>query len=133
MGLAYGRVESMFPVRLNPTATMAQSRILAQIVLGVNVLCLVAGASAQETPPAAATVAPAPAPQAAPEPPSSAISYTVNIDAPRDLRGLLEDNLDLMRWRGNPRLDLEQLQRLVRTTPDEVKTLIATEGYYRPK
>jgi translocation and assembly module TamA len=38
-----------------------------------------------------------------------------------------------MRWRGNPRLDIEQLQRLVRTTPEQIKTLVATEGYYTPK
>jgi translocation and assembly module TamA len=38
-----------------------------------------------------------------------------------------------MRWRGNPRLDIEQLQRLVRLAPEQVKTLIATEGYYSPR
>jgi len=123
----------MFLVRLNPTATMAQSHILAQIVLGVNALCLLPGALAQDaakptTPPAAT----APPPPTTPEQESRAITYTVRIDAPRALRGLLEDNLDLMRWRGNPRIDIEQLQRLVRTTPDEAKTLIATEGYYSP-
>jgi translocation and assembly module TamA len=118
----------MFPVRLNPTAAMAQARILAQIVLGVNALCLLRGAAAQDGTPGVATPG-----VATPEPPSRAIAYTVRIDAPRNLRSLLEDNLDLMRWRGNPRLDLEQLQRLVRSTPDEVKTLIATEGYYSPK
>jgi translocation and assembly module TamA len=129
----------MFSSRPAPAATMAQSRILAQFVLGVNALCLASGALAQDgkstavplpLPPAQAAQIPE-APQA--EPPSHAIAYTVRIDAPRDLRKLLEDNLDLMRWRGNPRLDLEQLQRLVRSTPEEVKTLAATEGYYTPK
>ena len=32
---------------------------------------------------------------------TQAVNYTVRIDAPRDLRELLEDNLDLVRWRGN--------------------------------
>jgi len=61
------------------------------------------------------------------------INYTVRIDAPGKLDDLLEDNLDLLRWRGNPRVDLEQLQRLVKAVPEEAKTLIATEGYYSPK
>ncbi|WP_229443018.1 autotransporter assembly complex protein TamA [Massilia psychrophila] len=60
------------------------------------------------------------------------VSYTVRIDAPRPLEELLQDNLDLVRWRGNPRLDRDQLQRLVKNTPDQVRTLVATEGYYSP-
>ncbi|MGF6275236.1 translocation and assembly module TamA [Massilia sp. UYP11] len=62
-----------------------------------------------------------------------AVDYTVRIDAPRALEELLEDNLDLMRWRGNARVDLEQLQRLVKEAPEQARTLIATEGYYSPK
>ncbi|WP_229467364.1 autotransporter assembly complex family protein [Massilia sp. Mn16-1_5] len=61
------------------------------------------------------------------------INYTVRIDAPGKLDDLLEDNLDLLRWRGNPRVDLEQLQRLVKAAPEEARTLVATEGYYSPK
>ena len=113
----------------------ARPRILAQIVLGVSALCpifLAPVAAAQEAPALPAEALPA---QEAPPPeaPSRAIDYNVRIDAPRQLRELLENNLDLMRWRGNPRLDMEQLLRLVRTTPDQVKTLVATEGYYSPK
>ncbi|MES2127859.1 MAG: autotransporter assembly complex family protein [Pseudomonadota bacterium] len=61
------------------------------------------------------------------------IAYSVKIDAPRPLAQLLQDNLDLLRWRGNPRLDLDQLQRLVKLAPEQARTLIATEGYYAPK
>lgn len=61
------------------------------------------------------------------------VDYTVRIDAPGALEELLEDNLDLMRWRGNARVDLEQLQRLVKEAPEQARTLIATEGYYSPK
>ena len=84
----------MFSARPDPCTAMApaRSRILAQIVLGVNALCFVPMAAAQEQPP--------------PEAPSRAVDYNVRIDAPRQLRELLENNLDLMRWRGNPRLDL---------------------------
>jgi translocation and assembly module TamA len=61
------------------------------------------------------------------------VSYTVRIEAPRPLDKLLEENLDLVRWRGDPRLDRDQLQRLVKNTPEQVKVLVATEGYYSPK
>ncbi len=61
------------------------------------------------------------------------IDYQVRIDAPRQIENMLEENLDLMRWRGNPRVDMEQLQRLVKEAPAQAKTFIATEGYYSPK
>jgi translocation and assembly module TamA len=94
-----------------------QSRILAQIMLSVYAVLGAQAAYAQ-----------------APNPPTAqAINYTVRIDAPGKLDDLLEDNLDLLRWRGNPRVDLDQLQRLVKAAPEEAKTLIATEGYYSPK
>jgi translocation and assembly module TamA len=115
----------------------ARPRILAQIVLSVNALCSLGG-RAQEQPALPKDKQEQKQEQkepAAPLPmdaPSRAIDYSVRIDAPRNLRELLEDNLDLMRWRGNPRLDIEQLQRLVRSRPKQVKTLIATEGYYTP-
>lgn len=125
----------------------ARPRILAQIVLGVNALCLAQVVLAQAQPPAQP-------PQPQPQPGQQhvvtqadkqaaaqaqaleqerTVHYDVRIDAPRALRELLNDNLDLMRWRDNAKVDLEQLRRLVRLAPDQVKTLIATEGYYSPK
>ena len=86
-------------------------RILAQIVLSVYAVLGAQAATAQ----------------------TQGINYNVRIDAPRQLDDLLEDNLDLLRWRGNARVDLEQLQRLVRDTPEQAKALIATEGYYSPQ
>lgn len=59
--------------------------------------------------------------------------YQVRIDAPRQLQSLLEDNLDLMRYRSNPRMDRDQLQRMLRAAPDQIKTLVATAGYYTPE
>ena len=91
-----------------------QSRILAQIMLSVYAVLGAQAAYAQTEN-------------------GQGIKYTVRIDAPGQLDDLLEDNLDLLRWRGNPRVDLEQLQRLVKAAPEEAKTLIATEGYYSPK
>ncbi len=61
------------------------------------------------------------------------LQYKVRINAPGDLDELLEENLDLLRYRGNPRTDREQLRRMVRTTPAQAKTLLATEGYYSPE
>jgi translocation and assembly module TamA len=58
--------------------------------------------------------------------------YTVRIAAPGKLDDLLRENLDVVRFRGNPRMDREQLQRMVRAAPEQVKTLVATEGYFSP-
>jgi translocation and assembly module TamA len=60
------------------------------------------------------------------------LKYTVRIDAPGPVRELLEQNLDVVRFRGNSRIDREQLQRLVRVAPEQVRTLVATDGYYSP-
>ncbi|TWI45324.1 translocation and assembly module TamA [Pseudoduganella flava] len=61
------------------------------------------------------------------------LNYGVRINAPGRLDNLLEENLDLVRYRGNPRTDREQLRRMVRTAPNQIKTLLATEGYYSPE
>lgn len=120
----------------------ARPRILAQIGLAVCTLPLAALAPlAQELPAAVPATAPATAPAAVPAvvpddavntAPTTALTYTVRIDAPDPIETLLQDNLDLVRWRGNPRLDRNQLQRLIKATPDQVRTLVATEGYYSP-
>jgi translocation and assembly module TamA len=100
----------MFPARPdNRSATPhRRHRILAHIALTVVITATTSIAIAQGVP------------------------YTVEIEAPRPLENLLESNLDLVRWRGNPRLDLDQLQRLVKAAPEQVRTLVATEGYYSP-
>ncbi|TWI61118.1 translocation and assembly module TamA [Pseudoduganella lurida] len=63
---------------------------------------------------------------------SAGLKYNVRINAPGKLDDLLEENLDLLRYRGNPRTDMEQLRRMVRTAPAQANTLLATEGYYTP-
>ncbi len=102
-------------------------RILAQIGLAVCTLPL--AVLAQELPAVVPTVVPDDAVNTAA---TTALTYTVRIDAPDPIDTLLQDNLDLVRWRGNPRLDRNQLQRLIKATPDQVRTLVATEGYYSP-
>ncbi len=69
---------------------------------------------------------------AAPARAADAFDYTVRIDAPAPLKEMLEKNLDLLRFRGNARVDREQLQRMVRAAPAQVRTLVATDGYYDP-
>lgn len=76
------------------------------------------------------TQAEEPAGETAPVAP--ALQYDVRVNAPGDLDELLEKNLDLERFRGNPRMDREQLQRLVRDAPEQVKNLVATAGFYTP-
>lgn len=56
--------------------------------------------------------------------------YQVVIEAPAPLRKLVEENLALVKWRGNERIDREQLKRLFEESKAEIATLVATEGYY---
>ena len=60
------------------------------------------------------------------------LEYTVVLDAPSNIQDVLEKNLDLNRWHDNARLDAEQLQRLYRQAPEQIRTLVATEGFYTP-
>ncbi|MBJ7308968.1 autotransporter assembly complex family protein [Rugamonas sp. CCM 8940] len=69
---------------------------------------------------------------AAPAGAAEDFNYTVRIDAPGPLQEMLEKNLDLLRFRGNARMDREQLQRMVRAAPAQIRTLVATDGYYEP-
>ncbi|MCL1886555.1 MAG: autotransporter assembly complex protein TamA [Betaproteobacteria bacterium] len=64
---------------------------------------------------------------------SQGLKYSVIIDAPNAIQRLLEENLGLVRWQGNERVDRTLLRRLYRQTPDEIKRLLETEGYYAPK
>ncbi len=96
---------------------MGQAALLAA---GAATLAPAAPARAAEVDAAAA---PAPAP----------LQYAVRIVAPAPLDTLLQKNLDLVRFQGNPRIDREQLQRLVRAAPEQVKALVATAGFYTPR
>ena len=64
--------------------------------------------------------------------PAAALEYRIALDAPDSIKPLLIKYLDIYRWRDNPALDDAQLRRLYRLTPDSIKTLLATEGYYSP-
>jgi translocation and assembly module TamA len=61
------------------------------------------------------------------------LSYEVELQAPQAYRLILESNLDLMRWRDNPRVDAEQLRRLIGRAEANVRTIMETLGHYAPQ
>lgn len=65
--------------------------------------------------------------------PDQPFDYRIELQVPAAQRKLLENNLDLYRWRGSERMDEIQLQRLVRLAPEQIRTFLATEGYYSPQ
>lgn len=61
-----------------------------------------------------------------------AFTYDIILRAPAAQRKLLENQLDLYRWRGSERMNESQLQRLVSLAPAQIRELLATEGFYSP-
>lgn len=59
--------------------------------------------------------------------------YTVELDVPKDLRPILSNNLDLLRWRDFPGLQRDQIERLADEAPAQVQRLLETEGYFSPQ
>ena len=62
-------------------------------------------------------------------PPAAAV-YRVEIDAPSDLRGILEQRLDLSRYKDRADLSDDQLKFLIDTVGDQVTQFSSTEGYF---
>lgn len=58
--------------------------------------------------------------------------FRIELETPEELRRLLEENLELYRWRDEPALAEGPLPQLLRGAPDEVRALLETEGYYLP-
>ena len=58
--------------------------------------------------------------------------YDVDIDAPRSVKKLLKDHLDLARFAKRDDVSDDQFQFLVTATPKDVRDLVATEGYFTP-
>lgn len=63
----------------------------------------------------------------------SSFAYAIDLAAPAAQRDMLETHLDLYRWRDHERMDQSELQRLVAQAPEQVRNLLATEGFYTPK
>lgn len=58
--------------------------------------------------------------------------YSVEMKVPEAQRKLLEEYLDIYQWQDNPRMNPEQLRLLFRNAPDNIRELLATEGYFAP-
>src|SRR5260370_9050889 len=58
------------------------------------------------------------------------LDYRVEIEAPRDLKRVLEKGLNLERWRSDPEMDAERLKRLVDEAVRESREAAATEGCF---
>jgi translocation and assembly module TamA len=61
----------------------------------------------------------------------AAQTYLVEFDAPESVRGLLNQHVELSRWSGHERMNPDEFRRLYRAAPEEIRSLLATEGYYR--
>lgn len=59
--------------------------------------------------------------------------YEVNIVAPKPLHDLLEQFLDLSRYKNRKDLSEDQFNFMLATTEEQVAKLVATEGYFSPK
>jgi len=57
-------------------------------------------------------------------------SWRITLDAPDQVRDLLESHLDIYRYRGRPEVDALVLERLVEEIPADAQGLLATEGFF---
>lgn len=60
-------------------------------------------------------------------------AYKIEIDAPRPVRKLLKEFLDLSRYKDRDDLTPEQIDFMIDTAPDQVRSLLSTQGYFTPK
>ncbi len=60
-------------------------------------------------------------------------AFTIRIEAPGELRELLERHLDIERYRHVPDLDREELRRLLSRAEIDARRLLATQGYFSAK
>ncbi len=58
--------------------------------------------------------------------------YDVDIDAPRSIKKLLKDHLELSRFAKRDDVSDDQFQFLVTAAPKDVRDLVATEGFFTP-
>jgi translocation and assembly module TamA len=106
--------------RLLPVPTAGWRRHVARVWLGLGALGL-AGCSTAPPQPAAAAV-------------TAEARYRLEIDAPSGLRSLLEEHLDLARYRASEAaLSKVELARLAAAAPAQAEALLETEGYFSAK
>lgn len=66
------------------------------------------------------------------QPLAQPLAYRIEIEAPSDLRALLEEGLSLTRWQADPEMTPELLTRLLDEAVRETRETAATEGYFSP-
>jgi translocation and assembly module TamA len=90
-----------------------------------------ARARASDTAPAEAAASSASAAEAAPVP-TAGTGVSISIDAPGELKALLERHLDLVRLGRLPRgeVDDSEWSRLINAAPAQTRELLQTEGYF---
>lgn len=59
-------------------------------------------------------------------------SFTVQVEAPRDVRELLEKYMELQRYRSLPNLRPSELRRLLGASDSNIRNLLGTMGYFSP-
>ncbi|RPJ48401.1 MAG: outer membrane protein assembly factor [Betaproteobacteria bacterium] len=62
-----------------------------------------------------------------------AVAWRIELDAPVEVQSLLEEHLDVYRYRGRPGVDAAMLQRLVARAAADAEALLATAGYFSPQ
>lgn len=62
---------------------------------------------------------------------AQAFRFGLHLEAPQSLRPLLENHLDIWRWRDSERITPEQLTRMVEQLPEDTQRLLDTEGYFQ--
>ncbi|WP_395825614.1 autotransporter assembly complex family protein [Collimonas sp.] len=62
--------------------------------------------------------------------PAATAAYRVEIEAPSDLKRILEEHLDLSRYKDRVDLSDDQLKFLIDTVGDQITQLSSTEGYF---
>lgn len=58
------------------------------------------------------------------------LPYRVELDAPQDLKAVIEPTLDLPRWRDYPGMEPDLLRRLANEERDRIRETVETEGYF---
>lgn len=60
-------------------------------------------------------------------------TYAVQLNGAGDYQDLLEKNLSIIERAGDKEVSADELQRRVSTTPQQIRDLLATEGYFSPR
>lgn len=63
----------------------------------------------------------------------AAAAYKVEVDAPKPIKEILQDHLDLSRYRTRDDISPDQFNYMVETVGEQVRQFTSTEGYFDPQ